>query len=214
LKSIRAAAECVEDSVFLVVVADACSDDTALVAEPWADAVIRSEAGCVGAARRTGCALALSEGCRWLANTDADGRVPEHWLAHQTGRAADVVCGTVALGASRWVGAEARLRYAEGYRAEDGHRHIHGANLGISALAYRTLGGFPALPCHEDVALVERAVQEGVPVAWTAGAPVSTSARLNARAPHGFAAHLRRLADPSEEVLQPWTDGGIALQLA
>src|SRR5699024_7601881 len=80
--------------------------------------------------------------------------------------------------------------YLEGYHPGPGHRHIHGANIGISARAYRQLGGFDPLPVHEDVQLVRRAQAAGLTVAWSTAAPVMTSARRTARAPGGFAGHL------------------------
>ncbi|RYY84013.1 MAG: glycosyltransferase family 2 protein, partial [Comamonadaceae bacterium] len=67
-----------------------------------------------------------------------------------------------------------------------GHRHVHGANLGVSATAYRRAGGFPALACSEDVALVEALKAMGANIAWSAAPRVSTSARANARARGGF----------------------------
>ena len=82
------------------------------------------------------------------------------------------------------------MRYLEGYLPGPGHRHIHGANIGISARAYRQLGGFDPLPVHEDVHLVRRAQEAGLTVAWSTAAPVTTSARRTARAPGGFAGHL------------------------
>ena len=41
------------------------------------------------------------------------------------------------------------------------HRHIHGGNLRFSAKAYLEVGGFAALPCHEDVDLVKRFESQG-----------------------------------------------------
>ena len=44
----------------------------------------------------------------------------------------------------------------------DGHDHVHGANLGFTLAAYRSAGGFPPVPTHEDVALVAAARAAGV----------------------------------------------------
>lgn len=77
--------------------------------------------------------------------------------------------------------------FARTYTDADDHRHIHGANLGLSAAAYHMAGGFPALACSEDVALVESLLEAGVSIAWSAAPRVVTSARIHARAIGGFA---------------------------
>jgi len=47
-----------------------------------------------------------------------------------------------------------REHFARTYHDREDHRHIHGANLGVCALAYQAAGGFAAVACHEDVLLV------------------------------------------------------------
>lgn len=195
IASIRHAATHVREDVLVIVVADACTDGTAAISERRADAVLTTTAGCVGAARHQGSQRAIEAGCRWLAHTDADGRVPSSWLKTQLDAKADLFCGTVALGRSRWLSRAARERYAIAYHPFDDHRHVHGANLGISADAYRRLGGFAPMRAHEDVDLVERAQQSGLFIAWSAAAPVETSARLRTRAPEGFGSYLMRLGE-------------------
>jgi hypothetical protein len=74
------------------------------------------------------------------------------------------------------------------------HSHVHGANLGLTAQTYRTLGGFPPLPVGEDRALVDQAAAAGHRVHRATDLPVRTSARASARAPAGFAAHLLALS--------------------
>jgi hypothetical protein len=69
-----------------------------------------------------------------------------------------------------------------------------GANLGMSAAAYRRAGGFSPLACHEDVALVEALIASGADVAWSSRPRVVTSARLDSRADGGFGTLLARLA--------------------
>lgn len=86
-------------------------------------------------------------------------------------------------------------RFARGYDPRAGHRHVHGANLGVRADAYAAVGGFRALDAHEDVDLVTRLEASGRPIVWGAHAPVRTSTRRIGRAEQGFAAYLRRLAD-------------------
>jgi len=80
------------------------------------------------------------------------------------------------------------------YRPVEGHRHFHGANLGVSSAAYRKAGGFQALPAHEDVQLVADLERSGARIMWTAGNPVTTSARQHCRCREGFGDYLKSLA--------------------
>ncbi|SHF71708.1 Glycosyltransferase like family 2 [Jatrophihabitans endophyticus] len=183
--------------VRVVVVLDACRDDTAAVvarhpevhAEPCA-------ARNVGVARALGSARALEladDPTRlWLAHTDADSLVPRDWLIHMLVAAAggaDVVLGTVVP--SPDLPPHLRAAWDVGHDVDDGHGHVHGANLGIRASAYVALGGWRPLLTGEDVDLAERAERARLPVHRTGGIPVVTSARLHSRAPDGFAAYLR-----------------------
>jgi hypothetical protein len=186
-------------AVHLVVVLDDCSDGTAAIAA--ANPRVRMlpvRHRRVGAARRAGVdfALRLSAGTvGWLASTDADSMVPPDWLTTMVALAragADLVLGTV-VPAPGLPAAVAR-RHRERYRFVDGHRHVHGANLGIGMAAYRAVGGWPAVACHEDAMLVRCAERAGLVIARTGAIPVRTSSRLVGRAPAGFAAHLAALA--------------------
>lgn len=75
----------------------------------------------------------------------------------------------------------------------DGHSHIHGANLGVSAEAYATAGGFMGLETGEDVALVEALRASGARITWSRAPRVVTSVRPNFKAPGGFGATLERI---------------------
>lgn len=189
--------------VTVTIVLDSCSDATEDLARGRAR-LVRTAARNVGIARARGfdqperpssssASSPHPTARRWYATTDADSRVPRTWLTDQLDLArsgAEVVAGLVRVDDwSDWTPAT-RLRYLEGYHPGPGHRHIHGANLGISARAYRDLGGFDPLPVHEDVQLIRRAQDAGLVVAWSTATPVTTSARRSARAPGGFAAHL------------------------
>ncbi|MFI8592084.1 glycosyltransferase [Dietzia maris] len=189
--------------VTVTVVLDSCRDATEEIARGRAR-IVRTSARNVGIARARGFdslrrpsssspGSVPSPSRRWYATTDADSRVPRTWLTDQLAVArsgADVVAGLIAVDDwSDWTPAT-RLSYLEGYHPGPGHRHIHGASIGISARAYRQLGGFDPLPVHEDVQLVRRAQEAGRTVAWSTAAPVMTSARRTARAPGGFAGHL------------------------
>jgi len=197
------------EAVAVQVVLDACSDASAAVVcryRPLFAAAgvgldcIEVQARRVGAARAAGARLLLALGARWLAFTDADTRVGPHWLAAQLALDADVVCGSVAVDdwsphADR---ADALRAHFDGfYQDRDGHRHIHGANLGVSAAAYQAAGGFEAVSCHEDVLLVKALEGIGARFAWSAQPRVFTSARTDARARGGFGDTLLRMLPDS-----------------
>ncbi|MNM92090.1 hypothetical protein D3C81_1044120 [compost metagenome] len=153
----------------------------------------------VGYARRAGAALMLERGARWLAFTDADSCVPADWLLCQLAFAADAVCGTVHI--ETWQAhqdAALRERYLTHYQAAEGHRHIHGANLGICARAYAKVGGFQALALHEDVQLVSDLQHIGAHIVWTAYNSVATSSRRDCRVRGGFGDFLKQLGGPAQ----------------
>ena len=197
--------------VHTLVVADACGDRTAQRARAGGAEVIEIHARRVGAARAAGftAALCLTRGTDpakvWLATTDADTRVPSHWLARQISYAEadwDAVLGTVTV--SDWSAhpAHAADIFAAQYAHEAGsHRHVHGANLGVRAAAYLAAGGFQALRTGEDHALVNALEAAGRPIVRGTDLTVETSARRQARAPHGFGHLLTTLTCP--EVAEP-----------
>ena len=186
------------EAVSVHVVLDACGDATEEIvrrhAAPFAAARVALswsaiDAGRVGAARAAGARALLEQGARWLAFTDADTRVSPQWLAAQLAQDADVVCGSVAVDDWSPHGDAAELlreHFSRTYNDRDGHRHIHGANLGVSACAYLAAGGFAAVACHEDVLLVKALQDHGARFAWSAQPRVFTSARTDARARGGF----------------------------
>jgi glycosyltransferase involved in cell wall biosynthesis len=183
------------EEVVVIVVGDRCRDRTAERARHAGALVVRTGAGSAGASRHLGARTALCLGARWLCFTDADSHVEPGWIAAHLACQARMVCGTVSV--RDWGHRDRSLaaRHADGYRDVDGHRHVHGANLGIDATLYQTLGGFPPLRTGEDVALVDAALAHGVAVAWSAAPRVTTSARRQARAPGGFAHFLNCLED-------------------
>jgi glycosyltransferase involved in cell wall biosynthesis len=187
------------ETVELVVVADACTDGTPLLAAEAGALTLEIHARNVGLARALGADFLLARGARWLAFTDADTLVSRDWLAEQLALGADAVCGTV--GVDDWTphGEHANLlcwHFGETYTDSDHHRHTHGANLGVSAAAYRRAGGFKDLACSEDVALIAVLEASGAQIAWSARPRVSTSARRIARAAGGFAdALMEAVAD-------------------
>lgn len=196
------------ETVRIMVVLDACTDGSAQVvarhaasaapgAAPAAGRRTRCEVSAlsvqarnVGAARAAGAIRLVGQGARWLAFTDADTTVSRGWLAAQLGLGADAVCGTVGVRGWRAHAAAVRERYAQRYVDADGHRHVHGANLGVSTAWYLRVGGFAPLAAHEDVALVRALAERGASIAWSAAPRVTTSARRDARARGGFGDYL------------------------
>ncbi len=197
LKSLLAAARhpaLAGEAVCVVVALDACSDASESIANGLGAQTLRLEARNVGAARAAGARHALQAGARWLGFTDADTTVAPDWLAQHLWLASDAVCGTVEVRDWGGYGSAVQGRYHAGYSDRPGHRHIHGANLGVSAAAYERAGGFAALRTGEDVALVRALEASGARIAWTNLPRVATSARTRFRAPAGFGAHLAGLA--------------------
>jgi glycosyltransferase involved in cell wall biosynthesis len=176
--------------VQIIVVLDSCSDASHTIASSRGVVVITVDVQNVGAARAAGSALAINSGATWLAHTDADTIVASDWLWRQRSLGTEVVCGTV--GVDDWSdhGEADQLlaaHFAATYTDADGHRHIHGANLGVSVNAYLRAGGFRSLSCSEDVALVNSLIATGATFSWSAAPRVITSARGKGRASGGFA---------------------------
>jgi glycosyltransferase involved in cell wall biosynthesis len=205
LSALRRAARQVSVPVHVLVAADSCTDRTVAVARAHGARVIRIGARSVGAARAAGMRelLRLTAGSDpaavWLATTDADTVVPSHWLRRHVAHADqgwDVILGTVTV--ADWsehpphVPAAFAARYESGDRP---HPHVHGANIGIRASAYRAAGGFRPLRTAEDHALLAAVAEAGCPVLHAGDVIVETSARRHARAPHGFS-HLLGTLDP------------------
>lgn len=185
-------------AVLIVVVADACTDRTVSVARAAGVAALEVDFRNVGRARQAGAEFALAHGAQWLACTDADSTVAPDWLVQQIGLNAEAVCGCVWV--DDWsvhpeVAEHLASEFAAHYRHADGHSHIHGANLGCSAQAYRRSGGFQPLASDEDVAFVRALQKAGVSVMFSAAPRVVTSARADHRAPRGFGATVLQSAE-------------------
>jgi cellulose synthase/poly-beta-1,6-N-acetylglucosamine synthase-like glycosyltransferase len=182
------------EPVEIVVVLDACTDRSAAVAVRHGAQIVSLDARCVGAARALGASFALDAGARWLAFTDADTVVPPDWLVGQLEANADVTCGPVEI--EDWSAHPygMRERFTQQY-AHGGVTHIHGANLGLSAAAYRASGGFPPNRIGEDEALVTSLVALGRRVAWNGSPRVVTNARWESTIEGAFASRLRDLRE-------------------
>ncbi|MEN5069492.1 glycosyltransferase [Stenotrophomonas sp. TWI1183] len=181
------------EPVVIVVALDCCTDATGWICQRMGVEVVTVEAGCVGVARAAASERALALGARWIGCTDADSVVPPDWLARQLHCGASAFCGVVAVGDWLDYPQAVREQFLQGEHAVDGHPHVHGANMGFSAAAYRQSGGFAPLATGEDVALIQTMQGAGMRVARLARPRVMTSARRQARAPHGFSDFLRRL---------------------
>jgi len=209
LRSLAVAVREVPVPVRIVVALDRCTDASPGVVERSRQAglpvrAVVSDRPGVGAARAAGLRALIEDapagvpsGRLWLASTDADSEVAPYWLTRQlahAARGAEVVVGTVRV--ADWSGQPPGVaeRHAGAYRAEHGHRHLHGANLGFTAARYLAVGGFAELTHDEDVDLVSRLEAAGSAMVWAADLPVTTSARRVGRAPAGFAGYLAGLA--------------------
>ncbi|MGK5684231.1 glycosyltransferase [Actinoplanes sp. URMC 104] len=183
--------------VEVVVVADACTDDTAALAAAAGATVLEIAARNVGRARAAGMDHALRHGPDglWLATTDADSRVPPEWLLwHLTHAAAgaDLLAGTVLV--DDWAGWPDALPGLYESRYAASNAHVHGANLGVAAAAYLAAGGFRPVAHDEDRGLIAQVRAAGGRVVDDATCPVVTSARADGRAPLGFSSYLRGLS--------------------
>jgi glycosyltransferase involved in cell wall biosynthesis len=202
LRAVLTAALCVPVPVAIIVVLDDSDDGSTELAGQYGPDVhfVSVDVGNVGAARAAGFGYARSlcgpDATCWYATTDADSRVDPGWLVHQLELGADMVLGVVRVADWRGHTAEFADRYVRDYEAgqdDSHHEHIHGANMGFSARAYWRVGGFRSLPSSEDVDLVTRFENAGYCIHRDCDLSVTTSARTQARAPHGFAHRLSQL---------------------
>jgi cellulose synthase/poly-beta-1,6-N-acetylglucosamine synthase-like glycosyltransferase len=191
--------------VWVVVVADACTDNTVDIArvELGEDGeVIECGVRSPGSARRIGAAAVIQHFRQvdprhlWIANTDADSHVPVNWLdIHllQAENNTTVVAGIVQLDrAGLLPGVQTLYDQTYELRADGTHGHVHGANLGVRGDAYMDAGGWSDLTVAEDHCLWRRLLQNGWSAVSIVSSSVTTSARLNGRAVGGFADTLRR----------------------
>lgn len=192
----------------IVAVLDSCSDGSSEVIPSGID-VIRAQHHNVGKSRATGFSTfgtdsRSASASTWFATTDADSVVGPTWLARQLeyARGADVVAGTVRIADWDDQPSSVQQLYEQRYHAHPAgrHGHIHGANLGIRADKYWSVGGFSHLEEGEDVDLVRRLSEDGARIAWAQDIAVTTSARTDGRTPGGFAGHIRELGTETVDV--------------
>lgn len=187
--------------------------------------------GNVGHARRQAvgaCAARLSaDGA--VMTTDADSRVAPDWVVANLVelRQADLICGTVLPDAGEYARLPGRIAERgaiEGeyvaltmavqqlldpvaHDPEPAHLNAAGASLAFPLALYRDVGGIPDQPTAEDRAFAARAEARGWRVRHSALARVTTSCRMDGRAPGGMAGMLSARvteADPLvDEALEP-----------
>ncbi len=191
--------------LWMVIVADTCTDDTVGRARralgPYGE-VLECAPRSPGTARRLGAAAVMSHFREreprhvWLANTDADTHVPCDWLqTHLAHADADTsaVAGIVRLDPDEHRADVLRV-HGDAYelRSDGTHAHVHGANLGVRADAYLDVGGWSHVTVAEDHCLWGRLSLGGWRLRACVDSVVTTSARLQGRAVGGFADTLRR----------------------
>ncbi len=201
------------DAFTVVLVLDACDDDTDAIARQAARelglalVVLECSARSAGTARRLG----MDHACEALhaagqpggliACTDADTQPEPQWLTHQLAlvdSGARAIAGLVELDeplppsilARREHSAAARLRRVRTIDPSAGHHHFAGASLGITADTYLAVGGLEPLRALEDEAFAERLAAHRVGVVRSPDVRVRTSARRDGRAVRGLAVDL------------------------
>lgn len=192
-------------NLWIVVVADRCTDRTLALARRELQCrgeAIECSAGSPGTARRLGAAAVMHRfrnedpGLIWLANTDADTRVPINWISTHLQHAdgdASAVAGIVELDTEELHPEVDQIFKATYTLAPDGtHTHVHGANLGVRADAYLDVGGWSDVTVSEDHCLWTRLQHRGWRLNSPSASVVQTSSRLHSRAVGGFADTLRR----------------------
>lgn len=204
LASVLGAAHEIDVPVTVVLVLDSCIDASAAIAATF-DRVDVLETGFsnVGRSRSLGvlAGLRLAGGRRdtvWIATTDADGVVPNVWLAEHlraAGGGADAFVGAV-VPVLKELDENRRRAWLRLHPPGATLGHVHGANLGVLASTYLDAGGFCALATGEDVELVSRLRANGAIVAESDAHPVITSSRLAGRVRDGYAKYLTELVDP------------------
>jgi hypothetical protein len=150
-----------------------------------------------------------------LLTTDADGRVPRHWVATNLAwlRAGmDAVCGMAAIDPADEAAIPAHLiaddaaetHYTElldeidslldprPYDPWPRHTHRSGASIAIGAAVYRAVGGVPAVPHGEDRALIAALEQRDCKIRHDRRLTVTVSGRVVGRAEGGMAATIAR----------------------
>jgi glucosyl-3-phosphoglycerate synthase len=201
----------------IIVVLDSCRDRTAGMVELAASELgvgVRTVPGPglgAGAARRAGMdaaaarlfAVGRPEGL--IACTDADSLPAPDWLARQLEHlsvGAEVVAGMIELDFERDPemppgvlrrrerDAAQRLSQVRMTDPDASHHHFAGASIGVTAAAYRRVGGLEPHPALEDAAFAGRLERHGIPILRPSDVRVKTSARVRGRVARGLSVDL------------------------
>lgn len=190
-------------TVDIILSVDASTDETYAIGQELLKnhgSVISLNEGNVGHARKLAAEHAFSRfkapdhQC-WLANTDADCKVPSNWLTYQLQKAAtgiNVIAGIIKVDSYEEHHNEVANIFLKEYtlNSDGTHPHVHGANFGIRGDIYKKFGGWGQLETAEDHDLWNRLVAEDVNKDSDSKLFVYTSGRRIGRAPHGFAQTL------------------------
>jgi GT2 family glycosyltransferase len=206
LAAVAAAADHAGQPVVTCVVADRCRDATAERARAMGvDVAVNTLPRRIGAVRNIGfhrvlARLGAATERIWLLSTDADTLVPPTWVLDHLRHAeagAHAVAGAVDLDDPDGLPPDALARYstlvAAGITGLT-HEHVYAANLGVRADAFEQVGGFPAVACGEEHALLRRLRRGGLQVVSPNDVRARTSARTEGRASGGLADLLASLA--------------------
>lgn len=195
LQSIQVAIDNISGyDVEVIVVLDNCTDQSRLIVQSYQINWIECGYACVGKARDLGIRHLIGRGVTWIACTDADTVVSPDWLRYQIKhQPTDAICGTVTLDDLSHLSIAKRQKYLAHYKDQMDHAHIHGANLSFSAEVYLLVGGFEPISCHEDVSLIKKFIKHCCNITWSNLVRVTTSSRLNGRAPQGLSYFLNNL---------------------
>ncbi len=202
----------------VIVVLDGCGDDTEAVARAAAaraglalELIALPVSAGVGTARRVGmeraCARLEAAGRPdgLIACTDADTEPDAGWLAAQLAlldEGAAAVGGRIDLDpldaaalpadalTRRGDRAVARLATVRADDESAEHHFFSGASMGVSARAYRAVGGLDPLPALEDEGFARRLAAGGLRIVRSDRVRVTTSARTDGRARRGLARDL------------------------
>lgn len=158
-----------------------------------------------------------------ILTTDADSSVCSTWVSRtlaEIAQGADAVAGYIEAHPAELIGHGRafvqRGRLEDAYLAQiaeigalcdplphdpwPNHRVSSGASLAVKASAYRAIGGLPPKPVGEDAALTEALILAGYKVRHAMDIVVTTSCRLEGRAPGGAADTMRfRRDNPDAE---------------
>mgnify|MGYP000087987748 CR=1 FL=1 len=176
--------------------------------------VNRPEVNNVGAVRRIGMRIAasrLTDDSGYITTTDADTITDRHYIANLLGYLGSgygLICGRINIDMTDISGnAEKTLIHKQSYfvlrtRLEHlispdkknpwpRHSHNSGPNLSIRRDVYNKIGGMPPKGFLEDIALYDAVCESGYAIRHCPFTIVTTSGRMEPRAPWGFGSELK-----------------------